>query len=234
MHFPIHFDSTMFSEFVKCPRAFEYKYIHNVVLWRNAQTGIDGPIHLSLGSALALAVETMQKAVYVEGDTDKDSVIAKGILAGFESFGLRNDHETKNTYSLVEAIICYYETWPMLVEEMRPLVVNGVPQIEVPFAQGLEIAHPDNGTELIFTGTADTIMEYAGSIYIKDDKTCSQLGPNWAKQWELRGQFTGYVWAMQQMGFPVVGSIIRGICFTKKNREEPKSNPQYSNYHAKK
>jgi hypothetical protein len=41
------------------------------------------------------------------------------------------------------------------------------------------------------------------------------LGATWSNKWNLRGQFTGYTWAMREMGFPVAGMIARGVSFLK-------------------
>jgi hypothetical protein len=48
-----------------------------------------------------------------------------------------------------------------------------------------------------------------------DEKTTSQLGASWPRQWEMRAQFTGYVWAAMQTGIAVQGAIIRGISILK-------------------
>jgi hypothetical protein len=39
----------------------------------------------------------------------------------------------------------------------------------------------------------------------------SSLGEAWAKQWDLDSQFTGYVRAALEYGFPVAGVVIRGV-----------------------
>jgi len=38
----------------------------------------------------------------------------------------------------------------------------------------------------------DMIVDFAGGRYGEDDKTTSSLGASWAKQWDMRSQFTGY------------------------------------------
>ena len=39
----------------------------------------------------------------------------------------------------------------------------------------------------------------------------SSLGEAWAKPWDLDSQFTGYVRAALEYGFPVAGVVIRGV-----------------------
>ena len=59
------------------------------------------------------------------------------------------------------------------------------------------------------------IAEFAGGVYIYDEKTTSQLGASWSKQWEMRSQFTGYCWAAKQFGIDAAGVIIRGVSILK-------------------
>jgi hypothetical protein len=59
------------------------------------------------------------------------------------------------------------------------------------------------------------IAEAYGGVYIYDEKTTSSLGPTWAKQWEMRSQFTGYAWAAKQFGIPASGICVRGVSILK-------------------
>jgi len=54
-----------------------------------------------------------------------------------------------------------------------------------------------------------------GGTYIYDEKTTSSLGQSWAKQWDMRSQFSGYCWAAQQYGLAPTGVIVRGISILK-------------------
>ena len=47
--------------------------------------------------------------------------------------------------------------------------------------------------------------------FIDDEKTAAQLGDQWAKNWQLASQMTGYVWAAESYGFPISGVCIRGV-----------------------
>jgi hypothetical protein len=59
------------------------------------------------------------------------------------------------------------------------------------------------------------IAEFAGGVYIEDDKTTSSLGASWPRQWELRSQFTGYAWAAGRAGIRTDGAIVRGVSILK-------------------
>ena len=59
------------------------------------------------------------------------------------------------------------------------------------------------------------IGRYGDALFTVDEKTTKQLGQSWAGQWNMRGQFMGYNWAARQRGFPVVGTIVRGIAIRK-------------------
>ena len=49
----------------------------------------------------------------------------------------------------------------------------------------------------------------------KTIKRQRQLGDSWARQWELRGQFTGYCWAAREAGIDVNGVLVRGVSILK-------------------
>jgi hypothetical protein len=59
------------------------------------------------------------------------------------------------------------------------------------------------------------VADFAGGVYVFDEKTTSSLGASWARQWEMRSQFTGYMWAAQQAGISAAGVIVRGVSILK-------------------
>ena len=89
--------------------------------------------------------------------------------------------------------------------------------VEFSFALPLsmDLLHPVTKEPIIYTGRADMIATYAGSLSVYDDKTTSALGASWANQWNRRAQFTGYAWAAQQYGIPISQIVIRGIAILK-------------------
>ncbi len=205
---PDHVDSTMFAAFNSCPYAFYLQYVEH---WNYSETERTGPVHLMYGSAIASAIEMMRHAVFVLGWTDPNRIISKGILAAFTVFGERNDHRAKHTRNLVRSVLGYYAIWPVHLDQMKPLRHNDWPWIETTFSIPLEITNQSLGKPFIFAGTPDYVTSWGDNIYIVDEKTTTAFGSTWGVKWGLRGQFTGYCWALQQMGYKTEGAIVRGI-----------------------
>lgn len=198
---PTKIDSSILAEFRRCPRSFYYRYV--LCLEPSHALSVD----LSFGGAFALAVETMRKAV-MEGEQDGDTVIAQGVLAAVKEFGHRMDHRTKTTRTLISAIILYYDTWPIEKDGFK------IQQTETPFMlpiSGLSY----QGEQVYLTGTMDAILAQGDSLIPVDEKTTSAFGDTWVSKWDMRGQFTCYLWAMRQLGIPSNGLLVRGICLTK-------------------
>jgi hypothetical protein len=61
----------------------------------------------------------------------------------------------------------------------------------------------------------DAILNYGGGRFITDEKTTTQLGASWSRQWDLRSQFSGYAWGARQIGIKVDGVIVRGVSILK-------------------
>jgi hypothetical protein len=114
------------------------------------------------------------------------------------------------------ALEFYFEQYPLQMGSCEPILWgDGRRGIEFSFAQPLDFLHPVSGDPLIYTGRADMIANFAGGIFIFDEKTTSQLGASWTRQWELRSQFTGYCWAARESGMPVNGAVVRGVSILK-------------------
>jgi hypothetical protein len=114
------------------------------------------------------------------------------------------------------ALEFYFANYPLGMDGTSPILLpNGKRGIEFSFAHPLPVNHPETGMPLLYTGRSDMIAEFAGGTYIFDEKTTSQLGASWPRQWEMRSQFTGYAWAAEQDGIKVDGAIVRGISILK-------------------
>jgi hypothetical protein len=61
----------------------------------------------------------------------------------------------------------------------------------------------------------DMMVTYEGMNLGEDDKTTSQLGASWPRQWDLRSQFTGYVWGASRAGIKLDGFLVRGVSILK-------------------
>jgi len=87
--------------------------------------------------------------------------------------------------------------------------------IEFSFAEPTDVQHPESGDPIIYAGRMDAIMEMDRMILGEDDKTASQLGTSWPRQWDLRSQFTGYTWGALQSGIKLDGFLVRGVSILK-------------------
>lgn len=114
------------------------------------------------------------------------------------------------------ALEYYFTEYPLGGDGTNPIILpNGKRGIEFSFAHPLDINHPVTGMPLLYTGRSDMIAEFAHGVYIFDEKTTSQLGASWSRQWEMRSQFTGYAWAAQQDNIRTDGAIVRGVSILK-------------------
>ena len=133
-------------------------------------------------------------------------------------FGDREPPEKSNkTYgALCGALISYCEEYPLDTDAVKPVLYGGTAAVEFTFAVPIpDCFHPVTNDPLLYGGRFDFLGEFQDQLYVVDDKTTSQLGQSWSKQWELNSQFTGYVYGAQQMGLDVAGAIIRGQSILK-------------------
>jgi hypothetical protein len=61
----------------------------------------------------------------------------------------------------------------------------------------------------------DMCVDYQNMKLGEDDKTASQLGASWPRQWDLRSQFTSYVWGAGRAGIKLDGFLVRGVSILK-------------------
>lgn len=208
--FPPVIDSTMLATFRSCPQKFFRSYVEH---WKPKQESI----HLVAGKAYAEGLEASRRAFYQHG-AEAEEAMAIGMKALVESYGdfEPGPYDTKTLDRMMGALEYYFENYPLGADGATPYVgASGKPWIEFSFAEPLPIEHPTSGMPLIYSGRADMVAEFAGAVYPVDDKTTSSLGPSWNRQWEMRSQFTGYVWACQQSGIPATGAIVRGVSILK-------------------
>ena len=212
--FPIAIDSTMVSAFRSCPTKFRREYVEH---WRSKEPSI----HLHAGGAFAKGLEVTRRAFYEEGLSASEAR-QKGAAALRASYSDFETHEkdTKTLPRMLGALDFYFENYPLEHDAATPLkLASGKRAIEWTFAIPLPLAHPESGDPLIYYGRCDMVADFAGGIYIVDEKTTSSLGSSWARGWTLAGQPTGYIWAAQKTGLDVRGAIIRGISILKTKYE---------------
>jgi hypothetical protein len=209
-YFPEIFDSSMLGSFKSCPQLFKKTYMDQ---WKPKE----GSVHLRAGAAFASGLETARRAFYEEGKSP-DTAVAEGLRSLIEHYG---DFECpadspKSLERMMGALEFYFANYPLTTEDSVPITLPGGKRgIEFSFACPLPILHPLSGDPLLYVGRMDAIISYAGGTYICDEKTTSQLGASWSRQWDLRAQFTGYAWGCGQMGVRVDGAIVRGVSILK-------------------
>ena len=208
--FPVAIDSTILGTFRSCPQKAMRTYMQH---WKPQSESV----HLVAGKAFADGIEKARRAFYEDGAGQEDSV-AIGIMSLIKSYG---DFEcppdsAKSLERTAGALQFYFERYPLGADGANPIKFpDGRRGIEFSFAQPLPISHPVSGDPLLYTGRADMIAEAFGGVYIYDEKTASQLGASWSRQWEMRSQFTGYCWAAQEFDLAPTGVIVRGVSILK-------------------
>jgi hypothetical protein len=242
--FPHTIDSTMLAAFRSCPQKMFLSYIQH---WKPKEDSVhliaggafakgievarkayfEG-IHIlptiTLETNLATGLSE-RKVVWGEKDCEPgDATLAQeaGLHACMVAYG---DFEcppesAKSIERTVGALEFYYDNYPFGMDGTNPVTFpNGRRGIEFSFAEPLPFKHPVTGNPILYTGRADMVADFAGGTYVFDEKTASQLGASWSRQWELRSQFTGYVWAAQRTGLNVQGAVVRGVSILKTKYE---------------
>ena len=208
--FPSVIDSTLMSHFRACPRSCELESFHH---WKSKSRSV----HLHAGAAYARGLEVAREAFYADGKP-ADEAIALGLGALAKAYGSFEcpPDSPKSLERMLGAFEFYFSHYPLETDALVPhRMPGGKLGIEFSFAEPLEINHPETGEPLIYCGRFDMIGDYAGQVFGEDDKTASQLGPSWAKQWDLRSQFTAYTWGARRAGIPMDGFVVRGVSILK-------------------
>lgn len=208
--FPHIIDSTILAAFRSCPQKAFRTYVQHYKPKSES-------VHLVAGGAFAKGLEVSRKAYY-EQNQPRDIAEAAGVEALMVAYG---DFEcpsdsAKSLERTAGALLFYFEQYPLGADGAEPITLPGGSRgIEFSFAEPLNISHPVTGDPLLYTGRTDMICHYANGIYVEDDKTTSSLGASWSRQWEMRSQFTGYIWAANRAGINVQGALIRGVSILK-------------------
>ena len=213
--FPEFLDSTQLAAFRSCPRRFYLQYLMH---WKPKEESI----HLVAGKAFAAGLEASRRAFF-EQHLPSDEAQAVGIMALVQSYGdFQGDPSSpKSLDRVIQALEFYFDQYPFDLDGTSPSLIGDRLGIEFRFCEPLDgenlpdCINPDTGNPLLYTGRADLIAEFADGRYVFDEKTTSSLGALWARQWDLRSQFSGYVWAGRRLGIAVNGVIVRGISILK-------------------
>lgn len=212
--FPSYIDATARNEFASC----EQKWAYSTLMSMERKPG---SIHLFAGGAYARGLEVLRKCFYQQGLPLEDSMFQAQIAVltywgAYEpTFSWQSEDEKKTLDAVLGALEHYPTAWPLETDHVQPLeTAPGKRAVEFTFAIPLDdCLHPETGEPMLYCGRFDMLGVYNALKMPVDDKTTSYLGKNWADQWDLRGQFSGYCWACNEYGYDVPGLIVRGMAF---------------------
>jgi len=208
--FPTVLDSTTMAGFKSCPRKSQLESFQH---WKLR----DQSIHLHAGASYATGIEAARRAYYIDG-VAADDAVALGIKALLEAYGDFQcpPESAKSADRTAGALEFYFSHYRLGEDKAIPMTLpGGKTGIEFNFLEPLDIIHPETGDPILYSGRMDMMCEYEGMHLGEDDKTASQLGASWPRQWDLRSQFTGYVWGAQRAGIKLDGFLVRGVSILK-------------------
>ena len=208
--FPEVIDSSLIAAFRSCPQKAFLEFFEH---WKLR----DPSVHLHAGAAFARGLEVARTAFYTEGRSPTDSV-ALGLRALIEAYGEFEcpADSAKSLERMAGALEFYFERYPLGQDQAIPMSLPGGKRgIEFSFLEPIEILHPTTGNPILYSGRFDMIVNYQNLALGEDDKTASQLGASWPRQWDLRSQFTAYTWGAKQAGIKLDGFLVRGVSILK-------------------
>lgn len=200
-------DNSVGQTYCRCPRLAFYNYRLN-----RASTGKNFPI--LFGSAYHNFREILEllymKYVLEQNEDLEDLKQALYIAAfkqateGWEDPPLEHKHAHLDYARLEKTCKSAFESWLNEKRQGYYKVIATEAAFEIPLPSGR-----------IFSGLIDQQIEWNGRLWIRDFKTTSRK-EDFTKKFNPSHQFTGYVWAAQQLsGRRVEGVIIENVYNTK-------------------
>ncbi len=208
--FPAVLDSTLIAAFRSCPRKAFLEFIRH---WKSK----DPSVHLKAGAAYARGLEVARKAYYVEGKSAEEckALGLEALLTEYGNFECPPE-SAKSAARTAGALEFYLDRYPFGTDQAVPLdLPSGKKAIEFGGVEVLDAINPETGNPLQYSWRMDMAVSYNGMKLAEDDKTASQLGASWPKQWDLRSQFTAYIWAAGRHGMKLDGFLVRGVSILK-------------------
>jgi hypothetical protein len=208
--FPEVLDSTIIAAFRSCPQKAFREFMEH---WKSK----DLSVHLHAGASYAHGLEAARRAYYEENKSSEDSV-ALGVGALIQHYGDFNcpEDSPKSATRTAGALEFYFSRYPLGEDKATPLTLPGGKRaIEFGGVEILDETHPVTGNPLQYSWRMDMACNFQGMKLGEDDKTASQLGASWPRQWDLRSQFTGYVWGAAKHGITLNGFLVRGVSILK-------------------
>lgn len=222
---PAYIDSTMMSCFRSCPKKFYREFVLGL---RPSALSVD----LHAGGCFASALESFYEAIYIQGmsvDEATRHAYSHYMQAWGDFVPVRDT--PKNSVRVWGAVEDYIKTYPPHLDKVQPYRgADGKPAMEFTFAIPLTPAisgynndgsgggfpeHPVTREPFLYSGRFDMLGSMDGRPVVRDEKTTKSISSNWSQQWDLRSQFSGYVWACQQSGLDLDTVVIRGIGILK-------------------
>src|SRR3990167_1703704 len=185
--FPTVLDSTIISAARSCLQKANLEFFEH---WKPREPSV----HLHAGAAYAAGMEAARTAFYLQGHSEADSVAAgvQALLVHYGDFECPPD-SAKSLERTAGALEFYFSRYRLGEDKAIPMTLPGGKRgIEFSFVEPLDINHPETGDPLLYSGRMDMLCDYENMRLGEDDKTASQLGASWPRQWDLRSQFTGY------------------------------------------
>ena len=198
------------AAFKSCPQKAKLEFIDH---WKLR----DQSVHLHAGAAYATGIEKARVAYYIDGKSPDESlqIGLHALLTAYGNFECPPE-SPKSAERTAGALEYYFSQYRLGEDRAIPMTLPGVKRgIEFSFLEPLDIAHPETGEPILYSGRMDMMVEYEGMHLGEDDKTTSQLGASWPRQWDLRSQFTGYVWGAARAGIKLDGFLVRGVSILK-------------------
>jgi len=208
--FPDVIDSSMIAAARSCLRKVELEFFEH---WK----GKEPNVHLHAGASYAKGLEVARRAHYEQGSSPADAV-AMGIHALLQHYGNFQcpEDSPKSAARTAGALEFYFDRYPLGTDKATPLVLpSGKRAIEFGGVEVLDMLHPTTGNPLQYSWRMDMAVDLNNMKLGEDDKTASQLGASWPRQWDLRSQFTGYVWGAARSGVQLNGFLVRGVSILK-------------------
>lgn len=208
--FPSVLDSTVIAAFRSCPQKF---FLEFMMHYKPGEQSV----HLIAGAAYAKGLEIARTDYFVNGLPHEEAV-GNGLAALLVSYG---DYQcpadsAKSPERTAGALEFYFSRYPMTSDKAIPITLpSGKRGIEFSFVEPLDAKHPESGDPLLYSGRMDMVVDFENLTLGEDDKTASQLGASWPRQWDLRSQFTGYVWGAARHSLKLDGFLVRGVSILK-------------------
>lgn len=202
--FPIYTDSSNIATLKECQQKHFYSAIMDL---RRPEPNVD----LIFGGAIAEALAAARRL--------RSGPAEEALLAGTREI-LRHWGDTppegkknKTLWRCIEIFLDYIDKFDILEKGDPPYRIYQ-DMVEFSFSIPFPVQHPQTHEPILYSGRFDAVVEDqdTGAIWALDEKTTSQLGQQWSRKWDLRGQFIGYVYALREHDIPAQGVIVRGLC----------------------